>query len=236
MRRKAFSISVALFCVMWVAGTSFAQCAPAAATTRSAEEHNFVRWEKEISAYEKKDQETMPARGGIVFIGSSTIARWKSLARDFPEHPVINRGFGGSEIVDATHFADRLIFPYEPKQVFLRAGGNDIHAGKSVEAVFGDFKDFVAKVKGKLPETEVVYIAQCPAPSRWEERDAVKKLNDRVQAWAKDQAGVKYCETYDMTVTADGKPREDLFVQDRLHFNEEGYRLFKERVKPFLGK
>ncbi|HEX8524247.1 MAG TPA: GDSL-type esterase/lipase family protein [Tepidisphaeraceae bacterium] len=216
-----------------VAPFSTAQTA-APATARAAKQHNFARWDKAISAFEQRDKEQMPPKNGIVFIGSSTIALWKTLSKDFPDVPVINRGFGGSEIVDSTHFADRIIFPYEPKQVFLRAGGNDIHAGKSPQRVFNDFKAFVAKVHEKLPQTEVVYIAQCPAPVRWEERDKVKDLNDLVQAWVKDQTLVKYCETYDMTVTADGKPREDLFVQDRLHFNEEGYRVFAERIRPFL--
>jgi lysophospholipase L1-like esterase len=236
MCQKVFAVAAVLGCLTLITAISQAQSAPAPATPPATKEHNFVRWEKEIAAYERKDREKMPAKGGIVFIGSSTIARWKTLEKDFPDHPVINRGFGGSEIVDSTHFADRIIFPYEPKQVFLRAGGNDIHAGIPVETVFNDYKNFVAKVREKLPETEVVFIAQCPAPSRWEERSAVKKLNDLVQAWSRDQSRVKYCETYDMTVTADDKPREDLFVQDRLHFNEAGYRLFADRIRPFLLK
>ena len=70
-------------------------------------EHNFGKWEKDISAYEEMDRTNAPPKGGLVFIGSSTIKLWKTLAQDFPEHNVINRGFGGSEIVDSTHFAVR---------------------------------------------------------------------------------------------------------------------------------
>ena len=92
---------------------------------------DYSRWEKEVTAYEAADQQKPPPKGGILFIGSSTIRRWETLSQDFPDHKVINRGFGGTEIVDSTHFADRLIFPHEPRQVFLRAGGNDIHAGRS---------------------------------------------------------------------------------------------------------
>ena len=88
-------------------------------------QHNFARWEKAIRAFEQRDAKHPPAPGAIVFTGSSTIARWKTLARDFPDQPVLNRGFGGSQIVDATHFADRIIYPYQPKMVILRAGGNE---------------------------------------------------------------------------------------------------------------
>src|SRR5215207_9430258 len=100
----------------------------------------FGQWEKEIAAYEQMDRTHPPPKGALLFTGSSTIRLWQTLAQDFPGHRVINRGFGGSQIVDATHFAERIIFPYEPRVVFLRAGGNDIHAGKSVDAVFEDFK------------------------------------------------------------------------------------------------
>ena len=85
-----------------------------------AEARDYARWEKEVAAYEAADREKSPPKDGILFIGSSTIRLWKSLADDYPGLKVINRGFGGTEIVDSTHFADRLIFPHEPKQIFLR--------------------------------------------------------------------------------------------------------------------
>src|SRR6266542_6601494 len=125
---------------------------------------DFARWEKAIAAYEAKDRENPPKPGGMVFIGSSTILRWKTLAEDFPNHNVFNRGFGGSEVINSVHFADRIVIPYKPKMVFLRAGGNDIHAGKSAGQVFSDFKEFVAKLRGALPQTEVVFIGLSPAP------------------------------------------------------------------------
>src|SRR5256885_17220820 len=79
--------------------------------------HNFDKWEKEIAGYEQSDRTNSPPQEGILFIGSSTIRLWKSLAKDFPQHRVVNRGFGGSEIVDSTHFAERLIFPHRPRMV-----------------------------------------------------------------------------------------------------------------------
>jgi lysophospholipase L1-like esterase len=201
-----------------------------------APRHNFARWEKEISAYERRDRENPPPQGGILFIGSSTIKLWKTLADDFPGQPVINRGFGGSQIVDSTHFAERIIFPYAPRMILLRAGGNDIHAGKSPSRVFRDFKAFVAKVHARLPETRIVYISLCPAPVRWEERGANRELNELIQAYVQGKPQLGYIETYDMTVTAQGTAREELFAADRLHLNAAGYKLLAERVRPFLPK
>jgi lysophospholipase L1-like esterase len=201
------------------------------ASTRST---GPARFEKEIAAYEAADRANPPAKGGIVFTGSSTIRRWTTLAADFPGVNVLNRGFGGCQIEDCTYFADRILFPYEPKMIVLRAGGNDIHAGKSAERVFEDWKAFVAKVRSKMPDVPIVFIGLAPAPSRWSERDANKALNDLVKAHASSEPNLKFVDGYDMTVTPDGQAREDLFVKDRLHFNEVGYKLLVERVRPAL--
>jgi lysophospholipase L1-like esterase len=220
--------AIILTCVPVLAAEAPATSAPATRPTSPA------RWEKEIAAYEAKDHQSPPPKGAILFIGSSTIRLWKTLDQDFADKKLINRGFGGSQIAHATHFAERIIFPYEPKQIILRAGGNDLHGGKSVEQVFADYKDFVAKVRTTLPETEIVYISMSPAPARWNEREANKQLNELIADYAKNNPGLKYVETYDTTLGPDGKAREELFVADRLHFNAEGYKLLAERVRPVL--
>jgi lysophospholipase L1-like esterase len=196
--------------------------------------HNYSVWEKAITAYERADATNPTAKGSIVFIGSSTIARWKTLAQDFAGAPVLNRGFGGSEIVDSTHFAPRVIFPYAPKAVFLRAGGNDLWAGKSVAQVFTDFQDFATTIHAKLPTTKIFYIALSPSIARWNQHEKEKELNRLVADWSKDKPHLEYIETYDIALGPDGKPREDLFVADKLHFNAEGYKLLAARVRPFV--
>ena len=198
--------------------------------------HDFGKWEKEIAAYEQMDRTNPPPTGALLFIGSSTIRLWKTLAQDFPGHRVINRGFGGSEIVDSTHFADRIIIPYAPRGVFLRAGGNDLNAGKTVEQVFTDYKDFVAKVHGKLPQTDIYFISLSPSIARWKQADKEKQLNNLIKDYIAGKPHLKYIETYDMVLGADGQPRPELFVDDKLHFNADGNRVLAERVRPYLPK
>ena len=99
--------------------------------SRSADDPaKFAKWEKEIAAFEAADQKQPPPKGGIVFVGSSSIRLW-DVKKSFPGLPVINRGFGGSQIEDSTHFAERIVFPYEPCAVVFYAGDNDIASGKS---------------------------------------------------------------------------------------------------------
>jgi lysophospholipase L1-like esterase len=205
--------------------------------SRAAEPgHDFAKWEKEVAALEAQDKINPPPKGEILFIGSSTVKRWTTLAQDFPQHKVINRGFGGTQIVDATYYADRLIFPHEPKLIFLRAGGNDLNAGKTAVQVFADYQEFVAKIQARLPKTEVVFISLSPSISRWKQADKEKAVNDMVQKFIAGKPGLKYVETYDMVLGKDGMPREELFVADKLHFNGEGYKLFAERIRPSLPK
>ena len=205
-----------------------------AGVSPTAPAHDFNKWEKAISAFETADQSNPPPKGGILFMGSSTILLWKSLAEDFPDHNVINRGFGGSEIVDSTHFADRIIFPYEPRQIFLRAGGNDINRGRTPAQVATDFADFVKKVHSRLPKTEIYYIAVSPAPSRWGETDKYRQLNSLIRQQALEMPRVGFVDAFDITLGSQGQARKDLFVPDMLHLNPDGYRLLAEAVRPYL--
>lgn len=206
------------------------------ATAVTGEATNFEKWEKEITAFEQADRISPPPKGGVLFIGSSTIRLWKTLAHDFPQHQVINRGFGGSQIADSTHFAERIIFPYKPRMILLRAGGNDIHAGKSPELVFSDFRAFVAKVHERLPETEIAYIALSPTIARWNEKEKGEALNRVVLEYTAHIPGLRYIKAESISLGPDGKPRPELFAADKLHFSPEGYKLLAASVRPYLPK
>ncbi|MCX6910286.1 MAG: GDSL-type esterase/lipase family protein [Verrucomicrobia bacterium] len=143
-------------------------CAPA---LFAADKPPGQRWEKDILAFESADTKNPPPKDAILFIGSSSIKLWKTLAKDFPGHKVINRGFGGSQIADATRYADRIIIPCKPRLIVLGAGGNDIHGGKSPEQVADDFKAFVEKIRAALPDTRIAFYAITPAPVRAAELD-----------------------------------------------------------------
>src|SRR5688572_9497643 len=112
-------------------------------------------FEAEILAFVTADSTNPPPRQGILFIGCSCIRLWKTLTLDFPQLRTINRGFGGSQIADSIHYAERIVIPYAPRQIVMYAGGNDINAGKSSEEVLADFQKFVEKLHRSLPETRI---------------------------------------------------------------------------------
>jgi lysophospholipase L1-like esterase len=195
--------------------------------------HNSKQWENEIQAFERRDQTNPPPANCIVFVGSSSIRKWTNLTAHFPGLPVVNRGFGGSQLADSVNFADRIVIPYHPRQVVIYAGGNDINAGKSPDVVYGDFVALVTKIRSKLPHARIAYIASAPNPRRWAQVEKVKRLNTLAETYCRHH-GMDFINVFPLMLGPDGLPKPDIFVSDRLHMNPKGYEIWREAVRPYL--
>ncbi|NLF37910.1 hypothetical protein GX586_00600 [bacterium] len=193
-----------------------------------------LRFEPAIRAFEECDISNPPPARPIVFIGSSTIRGWKSLESDFAAYGALNRGFGGSHASDALHYADRAVVRYRPRQVFYYEGDNDIASGKSAERVLADFTSFAARVHATLTNTPVVFISVKPSPSRWHKAGEMQRANALVRQFAADDPLIGYVDVWDAMLGADGMPRAELFVADRLHMNQQGYALWRDIIRAHL--
>jgi lysophospholipase L1-like esterase len=193
-------------------------------------EPTFARWEKAVAAMERRDREKPPPRGAVLFAGSSSIRLW-DLSQSFPGVAVVNRGFGGSQIADATHFAPRLILKHEPRLVVLYAGDNDLAAGKTPEQVRDDFRGFVQAVHAKLPKVPVVYLGIKPSLARWRLADKIKRANALIEAECQKDKRLAFVDTWAPMLGADGLPRKELFVKDGLHLSAEGYKVWAAALK-----
>lgn len=197
--------------------------------------HNSSRWEKDMAAFDAADAKSAPPSGGIVFTGSSSIRMWASLARDFPDRKVLNRGFGGSQLADAVHHAERAILRYQPRQVVIYAGGNDLNAKKTPEIVYGDFVALATKLRAALPRVRIAYISITGNPARWAQVEQVKQTNALIAAYCR-RHGMDYIDVFTPMLGPDGLPKPDIFLKDRLHMNEKGYAIWREVVGPYLVK
>ncbi len=202
-------------------------------TCRAEDRPEFARWEKDIAAFERQDQQKPPPKHGVVFVGSSSIRLW-DLHKSFPDLDAINRGFGGSQLADSVHFAPRIVLKYEPRLVVLYAGDNDIAAGKSPERVAEDFQDFVQEVHGRLPKTRIAYLAIKPSILRRPLWDKMRKANALIEAACKKDDRLVFIDVATPMLGADGKPRAELFRKDGLHLNAKGYALWASILKPYL--
>ena len=192
------------------------------------------KFEADILAFEASDRTNPPPTRAVLFVGSSSIRLWKTVAQDFPKHRVINRGFGGSEISDSVHYAKRIVIPYKPRMIVMYAGGNDIHNGKKPEQVLSDFKAFVAAVHAASPSTKIAWISIAPNPARWSEVEKVRAANRLIADHARRTWRVEYLDVFSHMLGPDGQPRPEIFSADRLHMNREGYVLWTRIVKRYL--
>jgi len=174
---------------------------------------------------------TPPQKGGIVFVGSSTIRRWDT-ASYFPDLKIINRGFGGSEMADAVRYVDRIVIPYEPRLVVVYSGDNDISAGMSSEDVAIQFEKFTRAVHAKLPTTRIVIIGIKPSLLRWAQVDRMRMANAMLARFCDDRLAFIDFDT--LMLGWDEKPRRELFVEDGLHLSPQGYQIWTTVLRPWL--
>jgi lysophospholipase L1-like esterase len=209
---------------------AFAYAADEAPKATEKAKNDPKKWEKDITAFEARDKANPPKKGQILFVGSSSIRLWK-LEKSFPGVDAINRGFGGSMIEDSTYYVDRIVVPYEPRTIVFYAGDNDMAAGNSPEQAAADFAAFVKAVRAKLPKVKIVNVAIKPSIARWKNVENIRAANKLIQKQCEAGERMVFVDIDKPMMGEDGKPRQELFVQDGLHLSEKGYEIWDALVK-----
>ena len=194
------------------------------------------RFEKVVRGYEAADKTETPKAGAILLVGDSQFFRWKTLHEDLPEYTIINRGIDSFQFSDVLFFMDRLVLIYKPRQIILHVGGNDVHMGKRPEQILADFKTFVVRVRAILPDVPIAFTSITPGPGRWDEAPVRILTNKLIKDYIATQMNLQFIDLWGAMLTPDGKPREDLWVEDRVHPNHAGYLLRVKIMRPLLGK
>lgn len=194
-----------------------------------------ARWQKEIAAFHESGRTNPPAPGGWLFTGSSSVRLWKTLEADFPELKPINRGFGGSHTSDLLALAAEVIHPCAPAHIVVYEGDNDIAAGKAPERVANDFKMLAKRIHADFPESRIYYLSIKASPSRWKLEAQIRRANQLVQDHCRENPGLVYIDTFHPLLDASGAPDPKWFVDDLLHLNADGYRLWTSVVRRKLG-
>jgi lysophospholipase L1-like esterase len=193
------------------------------------------KWDPAIQKFEEQDKVSAPPKDGVVFIGASSIVRW-NLPEYFPElgAKAINRGFGGSQSVDAVRYVDRIVIPYRPRIVVYYAGDNDIEANVPAEEIAHQFALFEQKVHAALPQAKIIFISIKPSIRRWKWIDTIRAANAAVKAYCTKHPNSAFMDIEKQMLGADGKPNPDLLVADGLHMTPAGYKIWTAALKPLL--
>lgn len=194
---------------------------------------NPILWEREIRKFEKEDHSNFPETGKILFTGSSSIRFWNTLNQDMVPLKVLNRGFGGSQIHQVTYYADRIIFPYEPRGIVFYAGEND-SGPKTPDEIFENFKLFVEKIQVELQEIPIYFISIKPPKRRIKLWSQMQEANSLIKKFCSTKHNLFYIDIVPAMLDPECNPRADVFKWDGIHLNAEGYKIWTSVVKPIL--
>ncbi len=213
-----------LLAVIVISGTVFSQQAPP--------------FYKEIQQFKQQDSAVAVPRNGILFIGSSSFTKWKDLPSYFPGYPVINRGFGGSSLPHLVQYAPDIIFAYQPKQIIVYCGENDLAGDAAVtgDTVFERFKTLFQLIRAQLPEVPIAYVSMKPSPGREKYLPAMREGNRLIQKFMQASKKGTYINVYNAMLEEQGNVMTDIFIEDRLHMNAKGYAIWQRIIAPFLIK
>ncbi|UII78899.1 GDSL-type esterase/lipase family protein [Flagellimonas sp. CMM7] len=202
-------------------------------TINAQESLPFANEVKEVQ--QKTDSIWDASKNTIVFTGSSSIRLWKDLQKRFPEHQILNTGFGGSQSSDLEHYLNELILNYTPTKVFIYEGDNDISAKRKPKAIIGTIERILKDLHQKRPEMEIVLISAKPSISRWHLKGRYKRLNKQLSKLASNSDGVQFADVWNIMLNK-RKLKTDLFIADGLHMNVKGYDLWYEVIKNYMNK
>jgi lysophospholipase L1-like esterase len=192
----------------------------------------------EIQKFKEQDSLKTPPKNPIVFVGSSSFTMWKNVQQAFPNHTIINRGFGGSALPDVIRYEEETILKYKPKQVVIYVGENDFTLSDTVSAVdvFDRFKNLYNDIRNRFAKIPIAYISIKPSPSRQHLILKMVKANELIENFLCSQKNAAFIDVFHEMTDENGLPLKDIFIKDNLHMNEKGYAIWTRIIEPYLVK
>jgi len=191
-------------------------------------------FEKEVANLTAQDS-TVKKKKIILFTGSSSVRFWKDVQSYFPEHNVLNRGFGGSTMKDMLYYTDKLIIPYRPKMIFIYEGDNDLAGKRTPNEILASADSIVMLIRSKLSKKVPIYFFSAkPSVARWSLKETYLVFNQKLKDWTATKKNVKYIDVWTPMLDANGEVRKDIFISDGLHMNKKGYDIWGRVLKPYI--
>jgi lysophospholipase L1-like esterase len=192
----------------------------------------------DIRSFKKQDSISYPQKNAILFVGSSSFTKWTDVQEYFPGYSIINRGFGGSTLVDVIRYAGDIIIPYHAKQIVIYCGENDLASSDTVTAamVFERFKKLFNIIRTNNPYVAVAFVSLKPSPSRESLWPKMINSNNLIKTFIAKQKNAAFIDVYHKMFNEDGTIMKDIFIEDNLHMNEKGYHIWQKLIQPYLIK
>ncbi|WP_158826860.1 GDSL-type esterase/lipase family protein [Mucilaginibacter lacusdianchii] len=191
----------------------------------------------DIQKFKAKDSLNAPAKGGILFVGSSSFTMWSELENVFKNYGAINRGFGGSTLAQANYYIKDIVYPYQARQIVIYSGENDIASdGVSAIEVLNRFATFFTNIRNNQPDVPVIYISIKQSPSRAKFGATILHVNALIKEYLTHYKATRFIDVDSKMHNPDGSLRPELFRPDMLHMQPAGYSIWIKELTPYLLK
>ncbi|MFT7237718.1 MAG: lysophospholipase L1-like esterase [Cyclobacteriaceae bacterium] len=171
----------------------------------------------------------------IVFVGSSSFRFWTTIQKDLDNELIINNGFGGSHFSDLIYFLDPLILDLNPRALYIYEGDNDLADGKNPEQIVYQASQMIKLIKGQIPDLKIFLVSAKPSISRWEKKPSYLRFNMYLKEYCVETDDVAFIDVWRAMLGENGQPNPTLFIEDDLHMNDKGYKIWTEKIKPTLN-
>ena len=201
-----------------------------------------LQFEEEVSLLESLDFEEKAGEKDVLFIGSSSIRLWDNIQVDMYPYSSVKRGYGGAHFYDLVHFSERLVKNHSPKAILIFVA-NDITGSNDFTNLVGDLSPHEVKrlfrynyklIRCIHKQTPIFLIETTPTPKRWKVWNKILQANKKLERFCKQVPNLYFISTRDKFIGADGLPIQSLFLNDELHLNVDGYKLWSSVIKSKL--
>lgn len=169
----------------------------------------------------------------IVFVGSSSIKRWKNLSDLNSEVTIFNHGFGGSTMCDLLYYLDELVINVGADKVFIYEGDNDIVLGLSNDQIVNSLRLIVASLKSSNPDQKIFILSPKPSWKRWEYKEVYLDLISRYSDLCREQ-NLGFIDLWWPMLEETGQINQIYFEPDSLHLSKVGYSVWEDIIAPYL--
>lgn len=195
-------------------------------------------WFRELWQEKRKQwaEDTTKDQGAVVFFGDSITQGWTSLANDFPNLKVANRGISGDTTRGLLGRIKGDVIDLHPKAVFILIGTNDFDQGAEPALALDNLKTIVAELHRANPKMPLVISKAMPRgakPGKFPEK--LQEFNSLCEQAFHDDLLVTICDTWTPFDDGTGQCRKEEF-SDMLHPGPAGYAKWVAALHPIIEK
>lgn len=197
-----------------------------------------TKWADDMKRIAKLDETEKDPDNAILFLGSSSIRLWSDIATDLKPWPVISRGYGGAKFSDLAVLAPQIVGPHKFRAAVIFVG-NDVtgeKTDKTPEEIVKLFEHVVGTIRNHAPNATVFVIEITPTPKRWAAWDKIKAVNVALRKSCESGKDLHFIATANQYLNAEGGPMPELFKEDKLHQNRDGYARWSKLIQAELER